>query len=294
VGQGAEVGWGNGVTAAIATEARTIALRTSGSTHGPITRLVSPGDLGELLKPFVFLDLFGLKPTVGQKGFGLHPHSGIATLTYLIEGDVGYEDTTGKQGVLPAGGVEWMRAGNGVWHTGAPVSDTPVLGFQLWVALPASQENAPAQSLYLAPSQVPQEGPARVLLGRHGAAQSVIAAPASMNYLAVTLKDGERWRYTPPAGHTVAWVAVNAGRLDAGGAGDPIGTGELAMFEESGAAIAFVAHGDSAFVLGSAVKHPHELVTGYYSVHTSKAALAQGETEIQRIGVRLRQEGRLA
>ncbi|HZV64755.1 MAG TPA: pirin family protein, partial [Telluria sp.] len=57
--------------------------------------------------------------------------------------------------------------------------------------------------------------------------------------------------------------------------------------------IDFVAHGDTEFVLGSAVKHPHELVMGYYSVHTSEAALAQGEAEIQRIGTRLRKEGQL-
>jgi redox-sensitive bicupin YhaK (pirin superfamily) len=275
----------------IATQTRTIVHRTSGSTHGPITRLMSPGDLGELLKPFVFLDLFGFKPKGGQKGFGMHPHSGIATLTYMIEGGVAYEDTTGKSGVLPAGGVEWMRAGNGVWHDGAPASDATISGFQLWVALPASHENAPAQSLYLAPSQIPQEGPARVLLGRYGAAQSAIAAPSEMNYLAVRLKDGERWRYTPPAGHNVAWLAVNAGRLDVGGL---VNAGELAVFEESGQAIDFVAHGDTSFVLGSAVKHPHDLVLGSYSVHTSRAALAQGEAEIQRIGARLFHEGRLA
>ncbi|WP_431109614.1 pirin family protein [Variovorax paradoxus] len=278
-----------------ATEARAIVYRTLGSQHGPIIRLMSPGDLGEFLKPFVFLDLFGFDTAGGRKGFGMHPHSGIATLTWLIEGDTLYEDTTGETGVLPAGGVEWMRAGNGVWHDGAPAPETRrVQGFQLWVALPASEENAPAQSIYLAPSQVPVEGPARVLLGRYGAAQSPIPAPAPMNYLAVQLKDGERWRYTPPAGHTVGWVAVSAGRLDAGTGGEPIGTGELAVFEESGAAIDFVGRGDTSFVLGSAVKHPHELVMGHYSVHTSKATLEQGEAEIRRIGARLRQEGRLA
>jgi redox-sensitive bicupin YhaK (pirin superfamily) len=284
------VGEGSSIMTAVATQARAIVYRTSGSTHGPITRLASPGDLGQLLKPFVFLDLFGFKPTPGHRGFGMHPHSGIATLTYMIEGETRYEDTTGKSGVLLTGGVEWMQAGNGVWHTGAPLGDSPVLGFQLWVALPASHENAPAESIYLAPSQVPQEGPARVLLGRYGGVQSLIPAPASMNYLAVRLKDGERWRYTPPAGHTVAWIAANAGQLDAGGL---VNAGELAVFEESGDAIDFIAHGDSAFVLGSAEKHPHELVMGHYSVHTNDAALAQGEAEIQRIGVRLRQEGRL-
>ena len=96
---------------------RPIIHRTSGHTEGRITRLVSPGDLGEVLKPFVFLDLFdnGGRPS---QGFGLHPHSGIATLTYVAEGGVGFEDTNGSRGLLPAGGVEWMRAGSGVWHGG--------------------------------------------------------------------------------------------------------------------------------------------------------------------------------
>src|ERR1035437_598707 len=275
---------------ATTTEARAIVLRTRGSTHGPITRLMSPGDLGEFLKPFVFLDLFGFKPKGGQMGFGMHPHSGIATLTFAMEGDVVYEDTTGKSGVLPAGGVEWMRAGNGVWHRGGPANDSRLRGFQLWVALPASEELTPAQSIYLAPSQVPQEGPARVLLGRYGSAQSPISAPSDMNYLAVRLKDGERWRYAPPSGHTVAWLAVNAGQLDVNGV---VNTGELAVFDETDQAIDFVAQGDTAFVLGSAVQPPHESVLGNYSVHTSEAALAQGEAEIQRIRARLRFEGRL-
>lgn len=269
---------------------RVITHRTHGRTHGPITRLVSPSDLGEILKPFVFLDIASFKPELGSAGFGMHPHSGIATLTFMMQGDVTYEDTTGKKGVLPAGGVEWMRAGNGVWHTGAPVDDSPMSGFQLWVALPASEENALAESIYLAPSDVPQEGPARVLLGRYGAAQSPIPAPADMNYLAVRLKDRQHWRYTPPAGHSVAWLAVNGGQLEAN---EMIGTGELAVFEESEQPIDFVAEGDTSFVIGSAVKHPHELVMGYYSVHTSKAALAKGEAEIQRIGARLRSEGRI-
>ncbi len=273
---------------AIETQARAIVHRTRGSTHGPITRLVSPSDLGERLKPFVFLDIASFKPGLGRQGFGMHPHSGIATLTFMMKGDVRYEDTTGKKGVLPAGGVEWMRAGNGVWHMGGPVDDSAMSGFQLWVALPASEENAPAESLYLAPTDIPYEGPARVLLGGHGAARSPIPAPADMTYLAVLLRDGERWRYTPPAGHTVAWLAVDVGQIDVNGG---VHAGELAIFEESEQALDIVAVGDTSFVLGSAVKHPHELVMGQYSVHTSLAALAQGEAEIRHIGARLRHEG---
>src|SRR5438445_10096180 len=69
-----------------------IARRTRGQSHGPITRLMSPSDFGRLLKPFVFLDLIDNqgKPF---SGFGLHPHSGIATLTYVAKGSVRYERT---------------------------------------------------------------------------------------------------------------------------------------------------------------------------------------------------------
>src|SRR5262249_51184167 len=143
--------------------------------------------------------------------FGWHPHSGIATVTVMLEGSVRFAETTGRDGVLPNGGVEWMRAGNGVWHTGAPEPGR-MQAFQLWVALPPELENAANASQYLMPKDVPVEGPARVILGTYGDATSPIAAPP-MTYLAVSLKAGERWTYDPPAGHSVAWVAVHEGVL---------------------------------------------------------------------------------
>ncbi len=274
------------------TAARTIVYRTRGSTHGSVTRLMSPGDLGEFLKPFVFLDLFDHDgpPFNGN----LHPHSGIATLTYVAEDAVSYIDPDNARGTLPAGGVEWMQAGRGMWHGGGLDKAGRTRGFQLWIALPPKLELGPTISICQTPDAVQEDGPARVLLGSHGTASSTIESPSPINYLAVRLKDGERWRYTPPAGHTVGWIAIDAGRLDAGDdSGGLVGTGELVAFEESGDVIDVVAHGDTTFVLGSAVKHLHELVLGYYSVHTSKAALDQGEAEIQRIGAHLREVGRL-
>src|SRR5258708_6057879 len=96
-----------------------IARGTRRQSYGPITRLMSPSHFGHLLKPFGFLDLFDTQGKPNPfAGFGLHPHSGIATLTYVAEGSVRYEDTNGATGLLPAGGVEWMRAGGGVWRGG--------------------------------------------------------------------------------------------------------------------------------------------------------------------------------
>jgi len=265
-------------------ENRRIVARSQGRRRGPITRVVSPSDLGERIKPFVFLDWFDAPPA-GELGGGIHPHSGIATITVLLQGDVRYEDTTGKSGILPAGGVEWMRAGAGVWHDGAPLPGAHLRGLQLWIALPAALENAPAESQYVAPQSVPQEGPVRVILGRYGKANSPVRAPEGVNYLDVRLKDGESWEYQPAAGHDVAWVYPYQGSLRA--EGEPVARNELAVFEEGQSTLRFEAKGDTSFVLGSAVKHPHDLVLGYYSVHTSPQALAAGEAEIRRIGERL-------
>jgi len=275
--------------AAASAGTRRIALSTRGRQHGPITRLVSPSDIGELIKPFVFLDRAEVAPRP-EPLFGIHPHSGIATLTTVLRGGIVYEDTTGKKGSVPTGGLEWMKAGNGVWHDGGPTPGEPLRVFQLWLALPPSEENAPPESEYISPDAVQEDGPARVILGSYGRATSPIRAPAGINYLHVRLKDGQRWRYTPPDGHTVAWLAIDEGGLRSHA---PIDAGELAVLEESGDAIELEADGDTSFVLGSAIKHPHPLVLGYYSVHTSRAALAQGEDEINRIGQRLRAEGRL-
>jgi redox-sensitive bicupin YhaK (pirin superfamily) len=264
--------------------AREIVSRTHGRTRGPITRLVSPSDLGQVIKPFVFLDLAVFdagQPRMRIEDFW-HPHSGIATVTVLLEGAMVFEETTGRAGVLPAGGVEWMRAGNGVWHTGA-AEPGRVRAFQLWVALPPELENAPSESDYLLPEEVAVVGPARVILGEYGNARSRIAAPP-LSYLHVRLQAGERWTYQPPRGHDVAWIAVAEGELRASSV---VGSGEVAIFADSEQAIDFVAEGDSSFVLGSATRHPHELVLGNYSVHTSAEALRRGEAEIRRIGRQL-------
>jgi redox-sensitive bicupin YhaK (pirin superfamily) len=267
--------------------ARRITHRTFGSRQGPITRLMSPSGLGERLKPFVFLDLFDSQGS-SFSGFGWHPHSGIATLTYLWEGDVRYEDTTGASGFLPAGGVEWFKAAGGAWHGGGDGKSGRSRGFQLWLALPPDQELGSSESIYLTPRRIRSAGPASVLLGSLDGVSSPLETPSSINYLAVRLKGGETWRYQPPVGHDVCWVALASGRL---AVPQPIEAGELVAFDKSNQAIEFRAEADSEFVLGSAASHTHDLVLGYYSVHTSPASLEAGERRITEIQARLREEG---
>lgn len=103
-----------------------------------------------------------------------------------MRGQLGYGDSTGEQGILPTGAVECMHTGNGVWHNGRPVGQASAKRVQLRVALPAAEENAPPQSLYLSPDAVPMAGPVRVLMGRYGALENKIPAPADMPSARVT------------------------------------------------------------------------------------------------------------
>lgn len=272
----------------LAVQPRAIVGRTFGRTRGPITRLMSPSDLGQELKPFVFLDhaVFEAEGPAMPMDLGWHPHSGIATVTVMLDGAIRFAETTGKSGRLAAGGVEFMRAGGGVWHTGTHEPVQTKL-FQLWIALPPELENGPNASHYVLPSEVPAVGPARVILGEYQGARSPIDAPP-MTYLQVSLKSGESFRYEPPQGHTVAWAAVSEGVLEAA---ETIEGGELVLFAPSEQPIDFVAREDTRFVIGSAVPHPHDLHLGYYSVHTSPQALLRGETEIRRIGAELAAQG---
>jgi len=262
---------------------RSIILRTRGHSHGPITRLISPGDIGELVKPFVFLDYFEADPGNAPR-FGFHPHSGIATLTLIISGQAFYQETTDREGIIETGGVEWMRASGGVWHTGGIAGEERIKGFQLWVALPPSLELAEPESQYLNASELQFVGPARVVAGEYEGVRSVIASPPGMTYLDVRLKAGERWLFQPPENHDVAWIASHRGLVRTP---DEVFAGEAVVFQEGSASIEFTAPVDTAFVLGSAVKHPYDLVTGYYSVHTNADALRKGESNIAVIGHRL-------
>lgn len=270
---------------------RPIEARTRGQQHGFIRRMVSPGDpISERIKPFVFLDFIDA-PVAAGTGFGWHPHSGIATLTYALDADLAYEDTAGQQGLVQATGLEWMRAGGGTWHQGRIHPHGPrVTAFQLWLALPPELENGPAEGIDVAPEAVPQLGNVRVLLGRYGDSSNPIPPPSPLLYLDVVLAGGESWTFQPPRDHSVAWLFVYRGEVLV--AGDAVGQ-ELAVLESGEGAVVIKALETCRLLLGSAVPHHHPLVLGSHSVHTSREALALGVAQIQAVGERLGAVGRI-
>ena len=107
----------------------------------------------EGVDPFLLFDHFGSdNPNDYIAGFPLHPHRGIETITYMLEGRMRHRDSTGREGVVNAGDVQWMSAGRGIMHEEMPELEGGRLsGFQMWVNLAASEKmNPPDYQEYLA------------------------------------------------------------------------------------------------------------------------------------------------
>ena len=272
---------------------RKILTRTSGTPHGPITRLIDPTTNGGELKPFVFLDFFSAHVQPGF-GFPIHAHSGIATLTWQPGTDVKYIDTTGHEGILEAGGLEWMNAGGGAWHQGALQGHGDVFGFQLWVPMPPGVEDGPPASRYVAPESVPsgtENGVTfQVFLGRlpmrPEPLESAIDAHQDMNYFVASLPAGAEWTYDPPPTHDVAWAFAFQGSPTING--ERV-LRELVQFGPGEGSIDFGAgRSDARVLVGSAKMHPYPLVLGASSVHTNQGSLAKGLQTIDALGKMIR------
>lgn len=94
----------------------------------------------DYLDPFLLFDDFTSgNPVEYEAGFPLHPHRGIETVTYVLKGEVQHRDTLGNAGSIGAGEIQWMTAGRGIMHEEMPqVRPEGIVGFQLWVNLPAN------------------------------------------------------------------------------------------------------------------------------------------------------------
>ena len=111
---------------------------TSDGAGVTLTRVLTH-DLQRRLDPFLMLDAFGSDdPDDYIAGFPDHPHRGFETVTYMIAGRMRHRDSTGNEGLLEPGGVQWMTAGRGVIHSEIPEqSEGRMEGFQLWLNLAA-------------------------------------------------------------------------------------------------------------------------------------------------------------
>jgi hypothetical protein len=219
--------------------------------------------------PFLLFDHFALNdPREGPlAGFPMHPHRGIETVTYMLEGTVRHADSLGNKGVIGPGDVQWMTSGRGILHEEMPDrSERGIInGFQLWVNLPAARKMSPPRYQEILAADLPVLDDAGVQIrlvagehgGRRGPAQDIAVQPL---YLDATLSKGSSLEIPIPRGHSaLAYVFEGEGDfgIDGGGQGEHVSSVAMLMFSDGDVLRASSGNGCRVMVMaGAPLKEP--------------------------------------
>jgi quercetin 2,3-dioxygenase len=189
--------------------------------------------------PFLLLDDFRSdNPEHYLKGFPWHPHRGIETITYVLNGNVEHGDSMGNKGNISAGDIQWMTAGNGIIHQEMPKGDGEgrMEGFQLWANLPASQKMMAPRYRDVKTEEIPtvktrNNITIRIICGEIGeVAGPVTDIVIDPEYLDVTMPAGTEFIHPTTMGHTVfAYIIEGSGNF---GDEDSYGNGTIVLYED--------------------------------------------------------------
>ncbi len=214
--------------------------------------------------PFLLFDHFAFNnPLEGPiRGFPTHPHRGIETVTYMLEGSVNHRDSLGNAGKIGSGDVQWMTSGRGILHEEMPrrSENGNIYGFQLWVNLPAAQKMSQPRYQEVSTGEIPvvEKDGATIRLvageldGTRGPVTEIAAAPL---YMDVKLAPASRFILPIPSGHTaLAYVFNGAGEF-----GDQIVESvSMVVFNDDGSQIEVKSEAGVQFMLiaGAPFKEP--------------------------------------
>ena len=202
-------------------------------------RMIVPAEDFAAISPFIVLveDWFR-RPA----GFPTHPHRGIQTVTFVLDGALEHRDHTGGHGVLRQGDVQWMTAGHGVMHSELPHADEPAHTLQLWLNLPSRQKMMPARYVNQLADEVPVAklpgASIRVYAGRVGEVAQPPGSDWPMTLLDIRAEPGARLSLDLPA-RDRGFVVTLEGAASLGGT--EVGAGTVAWYEPGGDTLGIVA-----------------------------------------------------
>lgn len=188
--------------------------------------------------PFLLLDDFhSSDPKDYIAGFPWHPHRGIETVTYMLNGSIEHGDSLGNKGVISSGDVQWMTAGSGIVHQEMPEEYKGFMqGFQLWVNLPASEKMMAPRYREITKDEISSvelsDGViAKIIAGEidgvRGPVQDIVV---EISYFDISMGPGKYFEFNIPAGFKAfAYIYNGAGRMDSAG-GDLLNKDTLVVY----------------------------------------------------------------
>ena len=265
--------------------AQVIAPRTVDLGDGFSVRRALPSARTRMVGPFIFFDHFG--PAEFRAGTGLdvrpHPHIGLATVTYLFDGEIMHRDSLGTAAAIRPGEVNWMTAGRGIVHserTGPELrtSGSPIHGLQMWVALPAAKEEIEPAFAHHETDEFPMINDntafVRVVVGSLYGKQSPVPTVHETFFGNIAMRGGATLPFD--ADHEERALYVVDGTLDI--AGDKFERGQLLVFKP-GDRITINAVTDAHFVIlgGAAMDGPRHIWWNFVS--SSKERIEQAKAD---------------
>jgi redox-sensitive bicupin YhaK (pirin superfamily) len=259
--------------------------RTRDLGDGFEVRRVLPSAECRTVGPFVFFDQLG--PTVLLAGAGLdvrpHPHIGLATVTYLFDGEILHRDSLGTVQPIRPGEVNWMTAGRGIVHSERTPSEqrtggARLFGIQTWVGLPKESEETEPDFVHHSAEALPQldgEGKrVRVIAGSFHGARSPLALFSETLYADAALAGGVRLE--APTGYEERAIYVAEGRIEAGG--DSFDEGRMLVLRRD-KALTIAALGPARVVIlgGAPLDGPRHLWWNFVSSSTDRIDQAKAD-----------------
>ena len=234
--------------------------------------------------PFLMMDGFdSVDPADYQNGFPWHPHRGIETVTYIIEGSVEHQDSLGNKGVINSGDAQWMTAGSGIIHQEMPKQAERMRGIQLWLNMPRKHKmSKPAYGdiLHHNIPVVKEKGSTiKIIAGEYKETKGAFTGRyVTPGFLDIELDKGASWELSIPKTHTL-FVYVLEGSVDF--AGTQVASRQVALFEKGDSVQAVAGERGARFLLLHAEPIHENIAWGGPIVMNTEAELHQAFAELQ-------------
>ena len=267
-----------------------LAPQTKDLGGGFTVRRLLPAVGRQAVGPFVFFDHFGPVEAGSADNHDVrpHPHIGLATVTYLFEGAMQHHDSTGGRQRIEPGAINWMTAGRGIVHSERTPDDLRTLqrrshGLQLWVALPAADEEIEASFVHTPAAAIPEieVGGARlrVLVGEAYGALSPVAVRSPTLFVDMLLGAGDAFPL-PPAEERAVYVVEGDAQLD----GEDIPPGRMVVLAADDDAMLSADAGARVVLVGGAPLGHRHIWWNFVSSRKERIAQAADDWAAQRLG----------
>ena len=235
--------------------------------------------------PFLMLDEFGSENKEDYiGGFPPHPHRGIETVTYMLQGEFEHEDSTGAKGKMSSGDVQWMKTGSGIIHSEMPAMNEGKLhGFQLWINMPAKLKMSKPNYIYIDSDQIQihndEEKKVKVIAGRFKKAEGTVKRHnIEPIYFDIEIKKDKEFTFNLPSTHN-SFIYLIDGEIKIGNQEHKRVKGSTLIILTKGEKLSVTAISNSKFLLISGKPIGEQIARGGPFVMNTKSEILQAVQE---------------